>query len=137
MTALATRRAGRREWIGLAVIALPCLLATMDLEVLNLAVPALTADLQPSSAQLLPGHVHATQLARELTQTEPCLAGLVDLDAVHDDEATCRSGESHVQAPESLGRLRHQQVRSDHDHGVEFESLDETDLDALNQELAG
>jgi MFS transporter, DHA2 family, multidrug resistance protein len=53
MSAVATRRAGRREWVGLAVIALPCLLATMDLEVLNLAVPALTADLQPSSAQLL------------------------------------------------------------------------------------
>jgi MFS transporter, DHA2 family, multidrug resistance protein len=53
VSAVATRRAGRREWAGLAVIALPCLLATMDLEVLNLAVPALTEDLQPSSAQLL------------------------------------------------------------------------------------
>ena len=53
MSTVVTRRAGRREWAGLAVIALPCLLATMDLEVLNLAVPALTADLQPSSAQLL------------------------------------------------------------------------------------
>jgi DHA2 family multidrug resistance protein-like MFS transporter len=53
VSVVATRRAGRREWIGLAVIALPCLLATMDLEVLNLAIPALTADLQPSSAQLL------------------------------------------------------------------------------------
>ena len=46
-------RAGRREWIGLAVIALPCLFYSMDLTVLNLAVPALTADLQPSSTQLL------------------------------------------------------------------------------------
>jgi MFS transporter, DHA2 family, multidrug resistance protein len=46
-------RAGRREWIGLAVIALPCLLYSMDLEVLHLAVPALSADLQPTSAQLL------------------------------------------------------------------------------------
>jgi hypothetical protein len=35
------------------VIALPCLLATMDLDVLNPAVPALAAGLQPSSAQLL------------------------------------------------------------------------------------
>ena len=52
-TAVAPRRAGRREWAGLAVLTLPCLLATMDLEVLNLAVPALTADLEPSSAQLL------------------------------------------------------------------------------------
>ena len=46
-------RAGRREWIGLAVIALPCMLYSMDLTVLNLAVPALSADLQPSSTQLL------------------------------------------------------------------------------------
>ena len=46
-------RAGRREWIGLAVIALPCVLYSMDLTVLNLAVPRLSADLQPSSAQLL------------------------------------------------------------------------------------
>jgi hypothetical protein len=46
-------RAGRREWAGLAVIALPCLLYSMDLTVLNLAVPQLSADLQPSSAQLL------------------------------------------------------------------------------------
>jgi DHA2 family multidrug resistance protein-like MFS transporter len=46
-------QAGRREWIGLAVIALPCLLYSMDLTVLHLAVPALTADLQPTSSQLL------------------------------------------------------------------------------------
>jgi DHA2 family multidrug resistance protein-like MFS transporter len=47
------RKAGKREWIGLAVIALPCLLYSMDLTVLHLAVPALTADLQPTAAQLL------------------------------------------------------------------------------------
>ncbi|MBA2715321.1 MAG: MFS transporter [Rubrobacteraceae bacterium] len=46
-------RAGRREWIGLAVIALPCLLYSMDLEVLYLAVPSLTANLEPTSSQLL------------------------------------------------------------------------------------
>jgi DHA2 family multidrug resistance protein-like MFS transporter len=46
-------RAGRRAWIGLAVIALPCLLYSMDLTVLHLAVPALTADLQPTGSQLL------------------------------------------------------------------------------------
>ena len=46
-------RAGRREWIGLAVIALPCMLYSMDLTVLNLAVPHLSADLEPSSAELL------------------------------------------------------------------------------------
>src|SRR5690349_21794945 len=47
------RRAGRREWIGLAVIALPCMLYSMDLTVLNLAVPRISADLKPSSAELL------------------------------------------------------------------------------------
>jgi DHA2 family multidrug resistance protein-like MFS transporter len=52
-TTVAAPRAGRREWIGLAVIALPCLLYAMDLTVLYLAVPHLSADLQPSSAQLL------------------------------------------------------------------------------------
>ncbi len=46
-------RAGRREWIGLAVLMLPTLLIAMDLTVLHLAVPHLSADLQPSSAQLL------------------------------------------------------------------------------------
>jgi MFS transporter, DHA2 family, multidrug resistance protein len=46
-------RAGRREWVGLAVLTLACLLYVMDLTVLHLAVPALSADLQPTSAQLL------------------------------------------------------------------------------------
>ena len=45
--------AGRREWIGLGVLALPCLLYSMDLTVLNLAVPHLSADLAPSATQLL------------------------------------------------------------------------------------
>ncbi len=53
VTGATARRAGRREWIGLAVIALPCMLYSMDLTVLNLAVPALSADLKPTSAQLL------------------------------------------------------------------------------------
>lgn len=46
-------KAGRREWLGLAVIALPCMLYSMDLTVLNLAVPALSAALKPSASQLL------------------------------------------------------------------------------------
>ena len=46
-------RAGRREWLGLGVIALACPLYSMDLTVLHLAVPALAADLEPSSTQLL------------------------------------------------------------------------------------
>src|ERR671930_781987 len=45
--------AGRREWTGLAVLALACLLYAMDLTVLHLAVPSLSEDLQPSSTQLL------------------------------------------------------------------------------------
>src|SRR5215218_10766461 len=53
MPVSATARAGRREWIGLGVLALPCLLYAMDLTVLNLAVPSLSAALEPSSAQLL------------------------------------------------------------------------------------
>jgi MFS transporter, DHA2 family, multidrug resistance protein len=53
MNAGAAPRAGRREWIGLGVIALPCLLYSMDLTVLELAVPKLSADLKPTSSQLL------------------------------------------------------------------------------------
>jgi MFS transporter, DHA2 family, multidrug resistance protein len=46
-------RAGQREWLGLAVLALPTLLVTMDLSVLFLAVPALSRDLEPTSSELL------------------------------------------------------------------------------------
>jgi MFS transporter, DHA2 family, multidrug resistance protein len=53
VTATEAPRARRREWIGLAVIALPCLLYSMDLTVLELAVPKLSADLKPTSSQLL------------------------------------------------------------------------------------
>jgi DHA2 family multidrug resistance protein-like MFS transporter len=53
MPADETPRAGRREWIGLAVLALGTMLYSMDLTVLHLAVPSLSADLKPSSAQLL------------------------------------------------------------------------------------
>src|SRR6266571_712203 len=53
VTTLDAPRAGRREWTGLAVLALAALLYAMDLTVLHLAVPALSADLRPSSAQLL------------------------------------------------------------------------------------
>jgi DHA2 family multidrug resistance protein-like MFS transporter len=47
------RKAGRREWIGLSVLALACLLYVMDLTVLHLAVPDLSADLQPTASELL------------------------------------------------------------------------------------
>ena len=53
VTVAGVPRAGRREWVGLAVLALACLLYAMDLTVLHLAVPSLSAELQPSSAQLL------------------------------------------------------------------------------------
>jgi MFS transporter, DHA2 family, multidrug resistance protein len=46
-------RATQREWIGLAVLTLACLVYAMDLTVLYLAIPSLSADLKPSSAQLL------------------------------------------------------------------------------------
>jgi DHA2 family multidrug resistance protein-like MFS transporter len=46
-------KAGRKEWLGLIVIALPCILYSMDLTVLNLAVPKLSAELKPTSSQLL------------------------------------------------------------------------------------
>ncbi len=52
-TTTETPLAGRREWTGLGVLSLACLLYVMDLTVLHLAVPALSADLQPTSAQLL------------------------------------------------------------------------------------
>jgi DHA2 family multidrug resistance protein-like MFS transporter len=46
-------KAGRREWAGLAVLALACVVYAMDLTVLHLAVPSLSEDLKPTSAQLL------------------------------------------------------------------------------------
>jgi DHA2 family multidrug resistance protein-like MFS transporter len=49
----AEARAGQREWIALAVLALPTLLVSMDLTVMQLAVPSISADLQPSSSQLV------------------------------------------------------------------------------------
>lgn len=49
----ATSRAGRRQWAGLAVLTLPCLLYAMDLTVLNLAVPAISRSLRPTGVELL------------------------------------------------------------------------------------
>ena len=45
--------AGRREWTALAVLALPCLLISMDASVLELAVPTISAELEPASTELL------------------------------------------------------------------------------------
>ena len=46
-------KAGRREWIALAVLVLPTILLALDMTVLHLAVPHLSADLKPTSSQLL------------------------------------------------------------------------------------
>ncbi|MFG1777517.1 MFS transporter [Micromonospora sp. NPDC049048] len=57
-------RAGRREWTGLAVLALPTLLVSIDVYVLLLALPQLTADLGAGSiAQLWITDVYAFMLA--------------------------------------------------------------------------
>ena len=53
MNTAVSPRAGMREWMGLAVLALACILYSMDLTVLHLAIPHISADLQPSSVQLL------------------------------------------------------------------------------------
>jgi DHA2 family multidrug resistance protein-like MFS transporter len=49
----AERGAGRREWVGLAVLGVPVFLVTMDFSVLYLAVPHLTAALAPTGVQQL------------------------------------------------------------------------------------
>lgn len=47
------QRASKREWSAMAMLALPCLLYSMDLTVLNLAMPELSSALRPSEVQLL------------------------------------------------------------------------------------
>ncbi|MFB7224772.1 MFS transporter [Streptomyces sp. NPDC056227] len=47
------KRAGAGEWIGLAVLVLPCLLASMDMSVMFITLPSLSADLGPSSSEQL------------------------------------------------------------------------------------
>ena len=48
-----TPRAGRREWLGLAVLMLPVLLVSVDGTVLTFAVPSITRALVPSGTELL------------------------------------------------------------------------------------
>src|SRR5690349_8250240 len=43
----------RGRWLGLAVLALPCLVYSMDLTLLDLAVPRIAAALRPSPAEQL------------------------------------------------------------------------------------
>ena len=51
--AVVPSRASRRDWISLAVLALPCLVYAMDLTVLNLALPRISEAMRPSAAELL------------------------------------------------------------------------------------
>lgn len=46
-------KAGLREWLGLALLSLPTVLLGLDLTLLHLTLPALAADLQPTSTQAL------------------------------------------------------------------------------------
>ncbi|GAA4620867.1 MFS transporter [Actinoallomurus vinaceus] len=46
-------KAGTKEWIGLAVLVLPCLIVSMDVSVLLFGMPFISADLKPSGTQLL------------------------------------------------------------------------------------
>jgi MFS transporter, DHA2 family, multidrug resistance protein len=45
--------AGRREWVGLGLLALPAMLLFMMLTILFLAIPHIAAELAPSSTQML------------------------------------------------------------------------------------
>lgn len=53
MSGAAAARAGRREWIGLALLALPTFVVAIDLFVLLLALPGLSADLGADGVQQL------------------------------------------------------------------------------------
>ena len=46
-------RAARREWTGLAVLALPAFVIALDFSVLNLAVPVISRELMPTGTELL------------------------------------------------------------------------------------
>ncbi len=48
-----SHRADRRKWVGLAVLVLPALLASLELTITHLALPAIGRDLGASSTQLL------------------------------------------------------------------------------------
>lgn len=50
---LTTPKATRQEWLGLMVLILPTLLVSMDMTITYLALPAISAALRPTSAELL------------------------------------------------------------------------------------
>jgi DHA2 family multidrug resistance protein-like MFS transporter len=51
--AAAPARAGRAEWLGLAALVLPSLLVAIDGTALYYALPFISADLEPTSDQML------------------------------------------------------------------------------------
>jgi DHA2 family multidrug resistance protein-like MFS transporter len=53
MTEALGEKAGRREWVALAVLALPLLLVSMDVSILYFAVPEISRDLHASATQQL------------------------------------------------------------------------------------
>jgi DHA2 family multidrug resistance protein-like MFS transporter len=53
MNSIHSLKAGRREWLGLVVLALSALMLSVDISVLFLALPHLSADLKPSVSQQL------------------------------------------------------------------------------------
>jgi MFS transporter, DHA2 family, multidrug resistance protein len=53
MTETLGEKAGRREWVALAVLALPLLLVSMDVSILYFAVPEISRDLHASATQQL------------------------------------------------------------------------------------
>jgi MFS transporter, DHA2 family, multidrug resistance protein len=64
MNSASTAKAGRREWLGLAVLALSALMLSVDISVLFLALPQLSADLEPSiTQQLWISDIHGFMLA--------------------------------------------------------------------------
>src|SRR5581483_9397212 len=53
MDDLTQSAATRRDWFALAVVCLPCMMYSMDISVLNLAIPKLSSALQPTATELL------------------------------------------------------------------------------------
>ena len=51
--AITSNKAGRREWIGLAILTFPTLLVSIDMTVTYLALPAISTALKPTSSELL------------------------------------------------------------------------------------
>ncbi len=46
-------KARPRDWVGLGLLAVPCMLVSVNSNLLNLALPALAGELRPTSSQLL------------------------------------------------------------------------------------